>query len=425
MRAKRASEHELVGICLAELCKIAGFEDREHLVQRDLQYLSESIESKTGILISLSTIRRLLNGQFSRLPQIATLDAISLFLGYSNWQQFKISKAAQTKVSAKSTSIHIFPKVKWQIWGVLLILIAIGLLAIRKNETHRLVNIDKAHFSAVKVTGNDLPNTVIFTYNIDSVLADSFFIQQSWDKNRRVKIYKNSHTLTDIYYEPGFHTAKLIANDQIIKTLEVSIPTDRWFYYAQQSFGSQPKYINPVNTADHRLLKLTQEDLSSNKIDIQNENQYLMVYFPSRIESTSDNFRLKFKIKVNPLKNDLCPYFMSEVFCQRHFMYFNSTLNGCVSELGAEFGEKRLNGKTSDLSKLGSNVKAWNQVELLVKNKNISIRINDKELFSAIYQESCGLITGLGFISNGLCLVDSVDLKTLDGNPIYPTSVDP
>ncbi|MEI9809516.1 MAG: hypothetical protein WDO16_17520 [Bacteroidota bacterium] len=42
-------------------------------------------------------------------------------------------------------------------------------------------------------------------------MADSFFIQQSWDKNRRVKIDKHSHTLTDIYYEPGYHIAKLIA----------------------------------------------------------------------------------------------------------------------------------------------------------------------------------------------------------------------
>jgi hypothetical protein len=419
MRAKRASEHELVGICITELCEKAGFGDTAHLVQRDLLYLSESIESKTGVLISLSTIRRLLIGQFSRLPQIATLDAISLYLGYSNWQEFKISKVAPTNGSANNRSSHIFPKVKWQIGGGLLIFIALGLLAIMKNETHRLGNLDKAHFSALKVTGNDLPNTVIFSYNIDSVTADSFFIQQSWDKKRRVKIAKNSHTLTDIYYEPGYHTAKLIANDQIIKTLDISIPTDRWFFYAQKSFGSQPSYINPVKSPENGLIQLTDEDLKSNRIDIQNENQYLMVYFPSRIESTSDNFTLRFKIKVNPLKNDFCPYFMSEVFCQKHFMYFNSTLNGCVSLLGVEFGEKNLSGKTNDLSALGSNVKAWNWVEIAVKNKNMEIRINEREVFSAIYKESCGLITGLGFISNGLCQVDSIDLKTIDGKAVF------
>ena len=106
-------------------------------------------------------------------------------------------------------------------------------------------------------------------------------------------------------------------------------------------------------------------------------------------------------------------------------MYFNSTLNGCVSELGAEFGEKRLNGKTSDLSAFGSNVKSWNQVELQVKNKIISIRINDKEVISAMYQASCGLITGLGFISNGLCQVDSVNLRSIDGNTIYSNYVEP
>ena len=288
-----------------------------------------------------------------------------------------------------------------------------------KIEKHKLGNLDKAHFSAFKTTGNELPNTVIFSYNIDSVLADSFFIQQSWDKNRRVKIYKNAYTLTDIYYEPGYHTAKLIANDQIIKTLAVSIPTDRWFFYSQKTFGARPSYIFPEKPSTNGSLKLTVEDLISNKIDIQNENQYLLVYFPSKIETSSDNFQLRFKIRVKQFKNDFCPYFMAELFCQRQFMYFKSTLNGCVSELGAQFGESYLSGKTNDFSALGTNVINWNHAELMVKNKRVSIRINNKEVFSTTYKQSCGLITGLGFISNGLCEVDSVELKTIDGNNIY------
>src|SRR3984885_507579 len=93
MPSNSLSDHELVKICMAELCKRAGFPDAEKLVQRDLNFLSEWIESRTGVLISLSTIKRLLNGQFSRLPQIATLDAIAVTAGYQNWQDFKATKS--------------------------------------------------------------------------------------------------------------------------------------------------------------------------------------------------------------------------------------------------------------------------------------------------------------------------------------------
>ncbi len=40
-------------------------------------------------------------------------------------------------------------------------------------------------------------------------------------------------------------------------------------------------------------------------------------------------------------------------------------------------------------------------------------------MLSDIFHKSCGLITGLGFMSNGLTAVDSVDLRTTDGKVLY------
>jgi hypothetical protein len=429
MQAKTNGEHALVNICMEELCKKAGFADSKNRVQRDLVYICERIESQTGVLISLSTIKRLLNGQFSRLPQIATLDAIAVTAGYQNWQDFKVTKS-QVPVrngsglteNIQTPNKHNFSfNARAYVWTALFIMAAIFFWAIMTTGKSGLSNIDKARFSAKKVTGNDIPNTVVFSYNIDSVQADSFFIQQSWDRSRRIRVYKHSYTLTDIYYEPGYHTAKLIADDKIIKTFDVSIPTNRWFFYAKEGIAKgQPKYILAANGFRNGLLKLTTDDLLKNKIDIQKENVFLNVYFPSIIESSSDNFVLKFRIKVDVLKNDPCPYFATEVFCQRYFMFFTSTLKGCASELFGQFGENVLNGKTSDLSALGSDVKNWQNVEFKVVSKNVSISINNVKVFSSGYHNSCGLITGLGFISNGLCEVDSLDLKTLSGKDIYP-----
>jgi len=152
---------------------------------------------------------------------------------------------------------------------------------------------------------------------------------------------------------------------------------------------------------------------------VQKENEYAQLYFPSKIENSSDDFVLKFRIKVNPVNNDFCPYYMAEVFCQRDFMFFTTTPKGCASEIITQFGENFRSGKTNDFSALATDPKTWQDVELTVKNKKVIIRMNNKEVFSTTYQESAGLITGLGFISNGLVEVDFVEMKTIDGKDIY------
>ena len=427
-QAKADGEHRLVDLCMAELCKNTGFADSRNLVQRELVFLCDGIESKTGVIISLSTIKRLLNGQFSRLPQIATLDAIAVTAGYQNWQQFKISKNLDANQNGKGNKEKPAPpahsgaktfNARVLLWAVPVFLVVVCLGLMMTTRKPGLAGVDKARFSAKKVTGNDIPNTVVFSYNVDSVAADSFFIQQSWDRHRRVRVFKHNYTLTDIYYEPGYHMAKLIANDKIIKTFDVSIPTDRWVFYAKEGIAKGlPKYIT-ADGSKKSSLGLTKDDLEKSKIDLQKENVYVNAWFPSRIESSSDNFVLTFRIKVDELKNEPCPFLMSEVFCQRQFMYFTSTLKGCTSELACQFGENELKGKTNDLSALGSEVRIWQNVEFKVQDKNATISINGAKVFSANYHRSCGLITGIGFISNGLCEVDSLEMKTIEGKEIY------
>ena len=414
MQAKQLSDHELVEICMTALCEKAGFPDTSALVQRDLQTLVDAIETRTGVLISLSTIKRLLNGQFSRLPQIATLNALAQYLDYPNWQAFRLAqkpnppKPTQTKRS--------FPRVPAAITFLLTI---IALLAVKLVHHPTLANLDKAQFSATKVTGNDLPNSVIFHYNIDDVTADSFFIQQSWDRNRRIRIYKKNYTLTDIYYEPGYHVAKLFANDKIIRTVDVSIPTDRWiFYVKEQPFKGHVVYVTPANPNKDSALQLTIKDLTAANIDIRKYNAFIQVYFPSGIQYSSDDFTLHCRVRVKNVNNANCPFLMTEIYCQHNFMYFQNSLKGCTSQSIAQFGEHFLDGKTHDLSGLGTDITSWQQLNLTVKDHKATVSINGIPAYSAAYHTSGGLITGLGFIANGLCAVDSVDLRTGDGHPI-------
>ena len=92
-------------------------------------------------------------------------------------------------------------------------------------------------------------------------------------------------------------------------------------------------------------------------------------------------------------------------------MFFKSTPKGCTSEAKAQFGETILNGKTKNLTSLGMDVKEWQDIEIIVKNRKVSVRINQSEVLSTEYAESSGMLTGLGFLSNGLPEVKFVSLK--------------
>lgn len=250
-------------------------------------------------------------------------------------------------------------------------------------------------------------------------MADSFYIQQSWDKNRRVRIFKKNYTLTDIYYEPGYHVAKLIANDSVIKAIGVSIPTDRWFLFAKDNPGSNPEYIIANDNIRDGLLSVTEKDIVDSRIDIEKEKEYVYTFFPSKVEVSSDNYVLRTKVRIKEVKKNFCPYITLDVFTQRYTMFFKSTLKGCASESALQFGGQLISGKERDLASLAFDVTQWTDIELSVKNRYVKIMLNNKEVFSTFYESTSGLITGLGFISNGLCEIDFVEMKGLDGTMVY------
>jgi len=428
------SEQDLVKACLTEILRRNGYDDVSKLAQRDYEHISNAIEAKTTILISVSTLKRLLHGEFARIPQTATLNAISTYLGYKSWQDFKLSlrpKVVSQIVNEVPTSARVlyqtkkltpFNRIK-QITAISLgaLSVVIAVLFIRYAPGNSPGNYDKATFSAEKTTSNEIPNTVIFHYNIDDVKADSFFIQQSWDVNRRVRIFKNNYTLTDIYYEPGYHLAKLIANDSIIKTVDVSIPSDEWFIFAiEPKPRSNPEYIKPtLSLVNNGVMALNEKDLVANQIDKGKEKKYVYTLFPADLHVKSDNYSFKTRVKMHEVRNNFCPTLMVEVWTQRYFNFFQSTTKGCVSEAMAEFGENFMSGKNNDLSALGYDLTEWVDVEWIVKNRHVTLSFNGRIVLETFYKQDVGYLTGIAFISNGLPEIDFVELKGLDGSVVY------
>ncbi|MBI1782929.1 MAG: helix-turn-helix domain-containing protein [Sphingobacteriales bacterium] len=179
------TEQELVRECITAICHKNGFSKPSEMTYRDFEHISQELEEKTGTLISVSTIKRLLNGDFSRIPQTATLNAISNYLGFKNWQEYKIttgtveSKPASQPVAETKNSFipSITPgKLIYNKWTSYMLALAVLLMIFSfiRSKTSSGVSYKTASFSFIKTTANDLPNTVIFEYDVSGVNADSF-----------------------------------------------------------------------------------------------------------------------------------------------------------------------------------------------------------------------------------------------------------
>jgi hypothetical protein len=411
-------DQTLVKAGIIQIFSENGYSDLASMTQRDFDHIGEQLRQKSGTLISGTTIKRLAYGEFTRLPQIATLNAIAIYFNYKTWQDYKADKIknGQEKEPAKEVtrrfSLHYL-----SIPAIVIIIAGIYFFGTSRGTVE---NAETASFSFRKNTSNDIPNSVVFNYNIDEVQADSFFIQQSWDANRRVRIYKNKYTLTDIYYEPGYHIAKLIANDSAIREVDVSIPTDRWFFYAIDNVANYiPEYVKADSIGSQGSLRLTVEQLLEHGIDVNKDKRYHYVYFPSQMNVPSDNFKFKTRVRMREVRRSPCPYIEIELFCQRSFMIMRSTTKGCAHEALIQFGEQILPGTDNDLVSISYDVSQWTDIEIIVKNKVATVKVNDKEAFSTQFATDTKYLSGLGYISNGLCEVDKAELIGLDGKVMY------
>ncbi|MEL6918671.1 MAG: hypothetical protein AAFO99_13175, partial [Bacteroidota bacterium] len=224
-------------------CKIealSGLETKKEWVQKDYDFLVFFIEEKTGVKLSLSTVKRIWKNEYNRLPHSTTLDTLSKLAYEKDWLSLK-TEWLDNQNTPRPIPKKVKGKPKSQIVYTVLILflIVLGILFILKiRNTGPKGDLESVSFSIKKSVENTIPNTVVFSYNIEGIKADKFFIQQSWDTSRRVEVHKGSKEKTDIYYIPGFYTARLIADDKVIKQIPVHMTYDDWFMAVRQPISN-------------------------------------------------------------------------------------------------------------------------------------------------------------------------------------------
>ena len=369
--------------------------------QRDMEYLVRLIQEQSGVLLSLSTIKRLLRND-QQVPQPATLNALVSVLDYRDWQEFKMDNTQSSKNKRPKVMVPLA-------LGVSILVTIIGLVVILgygagPGQVPKIKG--EVTFLANKTVSSGVPNTVIFTYDVKNIEADSFFIKQSWNELEKTRIDPSGTHFSSIYYYPGFHRAKLIANDSIIKRKFIHITSGGWLPVVRKDITDQiPVYIQRT-FEDDDALSLSRVDLVTSQVDLQ--EPFLLTYFNVKDYGGihSDNFELETRLKVDELGNDACPFIRVMVMTEQRMFLVRLVESGCEYNAGLRIGEVVQNGRNNDLSKLGVDVHSWQDLTLKVVDKHATVMLDGHQVHEIDFQEDLGEIVGLSITFQGIGSVE-------------------
>lgn len=401
--------------CKSAIEKQLAWPDSSQWKQRDYLNLIGLLNEKTGISLSLSTIRRIWKPDFEGTPHPSTLEALAQFLDYANWLDFK--KAHQTGPAAPKNATR--PR-------ILMALLSIGILtgivliwgwmnAQKTIPSTGIVQYDPASvsFSCNNAVSVGVPNTVIFSYDVSEVKADSFFIQQSWNQFRRDRVSPTNSTLTSTYLEPGFHRAKLIANDSVIQETDVRVYTDDWLALVQaQGMDELPTYIPAQQVIKNGQLQLTAEDLSHNKVPLTASTKVAYYYVTEFDNLSSQAFALETRIRCDSILNLSCPFIALSILGEDDMHFIPIVAKGCIGEVTVKVGEVIKRGQNNDLSALGRNVYEWQLLKVSVQDQLARITLNDRLIYAIPFQQDIGAIVGFRLLFSGTGTIDYLQLSS-------------
>jgi hypothetical protein len=404
-----------------------GWGDSDDWTNQDFVVLSEKIQARTGVMLSHVTLKRVWGKvKYDSIPNTHTLDTLVQFLDYENWRQFKSQNGNGAIVvetlNGNNHNGHHAPflhPVK-KTFGYLKIVIPVtiaGLTAVflifaskSNNKTKVKINNNDYAFSSKKVVSEGVPNSVVFSYDATKAPYDSVIIQQSWDKHLQVKVAKNQHQHTSIYYYPDYYKAKLIVGDSIVSTHKLLIKSDGWLPIVTQL--PVPVYFDKKDAVLNGKMALSLEKIQARNIKMQPDPPFVLY---SNVKDFGEIYADDFTFETS-LKNDyregtaICQQTKIFLLCEGTAIGIPLCTKGCISDLDMFFTDYYVSGKQYDLSGFGVDFSSFVKVRIESKNKVANIFINDKFVYKVDEYISRSKIIGIEYSFQGTGSVDYVKL---------------
>jgi len=410
-----------------------GWGDSDEWTNQDFVILSEKIQERTGVALSHVTLKRVWGKvKYESLPNTHTLDTLVQFLGYENWREFKSQNGNGTAAKEKlkeliangngnGNGVHHTaetvpaPKKKTKRYLKLFIIgcAAIVVAAVVLFFIFREPTVSKSQysFSSKKVVSEGVPNSVIFNFDATKSPYDSVVIQQSWDTHMQVKVSKNQHQHTSIYYYPDYYKAKLIVGGKIVSMHRLLIKSNGWLPIVQQS--PVPVYFSRNEAISNGHLGLTVDKIQSRNIKMQPSPPTVLY---SNVRDFGEIYSNDFVFETS-IRNDYregaatCQTSMIYILCEGTAVAIPLCSKGCVSNINLLFTNYFASGREQDLSPFGVDFSSFVKVRVESKNGKAIIYLDGKPVYKITHDIIRSKIIGFDYTFQGTGSIDYVKLS--------------
>jgi hypothetical protein len=361
--------------------------------------LQKLILEASGITLSTHTLERLygkLKTHKEYKPQAETKNALAIFLGYADWDTFKIENPIgpddfEDPLKQQSTSeISLPPEVNRKRKRIIyLIVIGIGigttvglLLLNRKSSSTCSATIQ---FKAVNAFGT-VPHSVKFIYDLSKLEGNNFaiFFPKGGDT---VKLVKSQTFTYKPFLLPGHHVAYLLSDKKILAGADVYIQTPGWtgnyFIKHPDDVSKKTEITDNFLRSDGRLYT----PYSFFTDSIKRANHYFISYVNIRdykVDGDNASFETRFR-NGSRTGNSICNDMWFKLMGTKGVLKMHFLLSGCFAYVDMTLGDKNLKGTEQDFSPFSTDIHTWKKARLEVVNKNVRIYLENSLIYETRY----------------------------------------
>ncbi len=384
----------------------------------NFQHLQKNIEKDSGVIINDLTLKRFF-GRYTNKedykPHFSTKDAIALYLGFKNWDDFRKKNSSSVIRSSfllnrRHTFLSNIKKIFWIGFSIaLLIMIGWSILFVYNKYFYSIPEFEfRAESESYKGS-----STVTFHYDITEIKSDSVFIDFDIypEIDRITKLDKNKHELNRYYPISNNYSIRLFDKNRVYKTIKIAIESLNWLRQIAISEGD-PIDLSGEYFGTDTSLSINETNLLAKNINAEDFNYQANFILIKSIPVSSLNFiyETRFKGFNTPDYLHYCEFIKTSIFCENGTISTNITDTTCNSRAFIRFGNRFELGEVVNLKGLSVNIGQWNTLKLVSMKDSLAIWINNKHQYTLHNNSDLGPIKGFQFLLNPMGEVDYVRL---------------
>lgn len=383
--------------CLDRIAEQTGWGPYESWTHPQFVELSNQIFQKCGVMISVTSLKRIFGKiKSDHEPQRETRNALARFVGYADWDDFVKHTPVDFQEKATKTNDKLWKsRNKLLLAGIFFIIVFLSVV-IYMVYHNKPVDFSSVFFEGKYLSGSS-PHTVVFDYDIRPI-RDSVFIDfdDSFSETRREYLSPEHQTITHHYLLPDLYRVSLVNKNKVFRTTHVNLYTNGWQCY----FGyNNRKNFFPIDIekGDH-LLGVSPDSIFKTGLVRKDEDIVLKYRLVNDFWINGDRFSLKAKVKdTKKLETMHCFSASFIIHGDSGKVGIGFTSEDCIHKAWVRYGNVKLDGKYHDLSALAADFTQLQDLEIIVSDKHLKVKIGGKLRYDKLIDLKIGSIRALLF----------------------------